>query len=192
MTTPPMFRKSEEREFFAHHMLLHAASLEIAEAEASEHGRFNKCLASIVMTALAVEALANAVGSRVADDWLTYERLRTHEKIDFLVEHFAIQRASTNEPWITLHFLRGLRNDLAHAKPETITKELVLPEAGLTRTAFSRPLSKLEREITLGNARRAYAAVHALKGLLTDALPPEARFGIYVDMWSGSTSAHEA
>ena len=188
MSMLPMFRKSEQREFFAHHMLLHAAALEIADAEASELGRFNKCLAAMVMTALAVEALANAVGSRVVSDWFTFERLRPHEKLAFLVAELSIMRDETKEPWTTLAFLGGFRNDIAHPKPEAIATERALPEVALGKTAFAAPRSKLEQEITLGNARRVYDAVRTLKGILTDALPVEKRFGIYADMWSGSTS----
>ena len=190
MNKPSLFRKTEERTFFAHHMLLHAASLAIAEAEANELGRFNKCLSAMVMTALAVEALANAVGHRAIEDWATFERKRPGQKIDLLVNRLAVLRDETMEPWTTLRFLGGLRNDIVHAKPEEVFKEVLLPEAGLSKTAFATPLSALEREITLGNAKRTYSAVHALKGLFTDALPPEARFGIYVDMWQGSTALH--
>jgi hypothetical protein len=187
MTTPALFRKTEERTFFAHHMLLHVAELEIKDAEANKLGRFNKCLTAMVMSALAVEALANAVGSRVTEDWPTFEKMRPHEKLDYLVQQLAIARDPLQEPWSTLQYLGGFRNDIAHPKPEEVIGNRVLPEAGLTKTAFDRPLSKLEREVTLGNAKRSYAAVHALKGLLTDALPKTDRFGIYADMWHGST-----
>jgi hypothetical protein len=190
MTKPPLFRKTEERIFFAHHMLLHAAQLEIEAAKASEVSQFNKCLAAMVMTALAVEALANAVGTRVAKDWIAFERLRPHEKIDFLVKSLGVQRDTGKEPWTSLQYLGGFRNDVAHPKPEVVTQERILPQAGLTKTAFKAPQSRLEREITLGNAMRAYEAVHALKGLLTDALPETDRFGIYGDMWHGSTASY--
>ena len=191
MIQSQLFRKVEERTFFAHHMLLHAAELEIAESEATERGRFNKCLSAMVMTALAVEGLANAVGSRVATDYPAFERLRPHEKLDLLVEKLQIPRDRAKDPWTTLQFLGGFRNDIAHPKPEFVTKESVMPEVGLTKTSFETPLSALEREVTVGNAKRAFAAVRELKGLLTDAMPQEARFGIYADMWHGSTSPHE-
>ena len=95
MNKPSLFRKTEERTFFAHHMLLHAASLAIAEAEANELGRFNKCLSAMVMTALAVEALANAVGHRAIEDWATFERKRPGQKIDLLVNRLAVLRDET-------------------------------------------------------------------------------------------------
>jgi hypothetical protein len=192
MNKPKLFRKIEEREFFAHHMLLHAAELEISSAKESQVGRFNKCLAAMVMTAIAVESLLNAVGSRTVKDWLSFEQLRPHEKIDLLVEKLQIQRDLEKEPWTTLMFLAGFRNDIVHAKPEPIIKKSVLPEVALAKTDFDKPHSKLEREITLGNARRVFSAVHKLKSILTDAMPAEERFGIYADMWSGSTTEHEA
>ena len=39
MNTEQQFRRTQEREFFAHHMLLHAAERQIDEARASEVGR---------------------------------------------------------------------------------------------------------------------------------------------------------
>ena len=191
MNKPKLFRKVEEREFFAYHMLLHAAELEISSAEESQVGRFNKCLAAMVMTAIAVESLLNAVGSRIMEDCPSFEQLRPHEKINSLVEKLQIQCDLKKEPWTTLKFLAGFRNDIVHAKPKSIIKKSVLPEVALAKTAFDKPNSKLEREITFGNARRVLSAVNKLKGLLTDAMPVEKRFGIYTDMWSGSTTENE-
>ena len=188
MNRPELFGKREERTFFAHHILLHAALLEIQDAETGEKGRFNKCLAAMAMMSLAIEALANAVGSKVADDWDTFERLSPHDKVECLVSMLHISLDKTQEPWTTLQFLFGFRNDIAHPKPESVVQEKVLPEPGLATTAIGRPLSVLERQITLGNAKRSYDAVNKLKSMLTDALPVEHRFGIYADMWSGSTS----
>ena len=190
MNAPLLYRKTEERTFFAHHMLLNVAELEINAAELSAVGRFNRCLTAMVMSALAVEALANAVGSRVAQDWAAFEMMRPHEKLNNLVQNLSISRNPSREPWSTLHYLGGFRNDIAHPKPEDVTCNRVLPEESLTTTAFDTPLSKLERDVTLGMAKRCYAAVCELKGLLVDALPATDRFGIYVDMWHGSTEMH--
>ena len=193
MNSQPLYRKTEEREFFAHHMLLHAASLSISQAEATQVGQFNNCLAAMTMTALAVEGLVNAVGSRVATDWTEFEKLRPHDKIDALVSQLAIDLSADNNLWETLRFLGKFRNQIAHPKPELIVKDSHLSQAALDSTNFSTPHSKLERQITVGNARRVHNAVDQLKGILTDAMPEDKRFGIYADMWSGSTSLkHDA
>lgn len=188
MTKPDMFRASNEREFFAHHMLLTASETEIAAAERGPEGQFNRCLASMVMSALAVEALLNAVGSRVAPDWSIFERLRPYEKLDSLIMQLAIPRDTRSEPWETLTFLAKFLNDIAHPKPEALTCEKILPEIALEKAGAARPLSALERDVTLGNARRSFSAVKNLKGILTDALPEHARFGIYADMWAGGVT----
>ena len=84
-------------------MLLHAAGRQLEEAEANEVGRFNKCLASMVLSSLAIEALGNAVGSRVASDWPAFERLSPLEKLDVLVAEMAIPRDSTEGPVVCNH-----------------------------------------------------------------------------------------
>lgn len=187
MNIPQLFRKTQEREFFAHHMLLHAAEREIEDAKKSDVGRFNKCLAAMVLSALAIEALANAVGSRVASDWAAFERLNPLEKLDSLASELAFTYETTKEPWSAITQLARFRNDIAHPKPELVLEEKLLPEVALGKTLFDSPQSQIERQITLGNAERAHKAVHALKAILTDNLPEDKRFGIYADMWSGST-----
>jgi len=187
MNSPQLFRKTQEREFFAHHMLLHAAEREIEDAKASEVGRFNKCLAAMVLSALAIEALANAVGSRVASDWTVFERLSPLEKLDSLAKELAFTYEATKEPWSAITQLARFRNDIAHPKPELILEEKYLPEVALGKALFDSPQSQIEGQITLGNAERANKAVRALKAILTDNLPEDKRVGIYADMWSGST-----
>ena len=191
MNTPQLFRKTQEREFFAHHMLLHSADLELQEAAVQPKGQFNRCLAAMVMTSLATEALANAVGSRVVNDWSKFEWLSPLDKLDRLVSELSIARDPGKEPWSTLRYLAGFRNDIAHSKPELVEEEQLRPEQALDKQLFHTPKSMLEREITLGNARRSLKAVQDLKGILTDALPVEKRLGIYVDSWQGSTELHQ-
>ncbi len=172
-------------------MLLHVAGLEVDAAERSQVGRQNKCFTALVMSALAIEALANAVGSRTVNDWPSFERLSPQGKLEELAKRLAIPQDWSSEPWSSLLYLGRFRNDVAHPKPEVITTYRILPEPGLIKTAFETPESALERESTLGNARRAYNAVHALKRLLADALPEGARYGIYTDMWHGSTEVYQ-
>jgi hypothetical protein len=191
MNIPQLFRKTQEREFFAHHMLLHAAEREIEEAKASEVGRFNKCLAAMVLSALAIEALANAVGSRVSSDWTAFESLSPLAKLDSLAKELAIVYDPNTEPWSSITQLARFRNHIAHPKPELISEEKILPEVALGKTLFDSPQSQIERQITLGNAERAHKTVYTLKSILTVSLPEDKRFGIYVDMWSGSTGVAE-
>jgi hypothetical protein len=85
--------------------------------------------------------------------------------------------------------LGGFRDDIAHPKPELVETNRVMPQAGIDKTAFDVPHSRLEKEITLGNARRCFAAVNLLKQIFTDSLSPGKRSGIYADMWHGGITA---
>ena len=141
----------------------------------------------MVLSALSIEALANAVGSRVASDWATFESLNPLGKLDSLTQELSIMYDPNKEPWSAITQLARFRNDIAHPKPELVSEEQILLEVALGKTFFDSPQSQIERQITLGNAERAHKAVCALKAILTDSLPEDKRFGIYVDMWSGST-----
>lgn len=191
MNVPQRFRKKREREFFAHHMLLHAAGREIEEAKKSQVGRFNKCLAAMVLSSLAIEALANAVGSRVVSDWEAFESLNPMAKLDSLARDLSITYDLNMEPWSAIKQLARFRNDIAHPKPELVSEEKILPEVALGKERFNSPQSRIERQITLGSAERAHKAIYTLKSILTDSLPKDKRFGIYSDMWFGNTRAVE-
>lgn len=190
MNTTKRIRQRQEREFFAHHMLLHVAHLELEAAKSTELGRFNHCLVAMSFKALAIEALANAVGSRAFEEWFDFESASPLAKVRLLAERLDIPYKSTSEPWATLGYLIRFRNAIAHAKPEQVLEEKVMCEAEYNTQLFRKPPSKMEREITLGNAKRCFEAVHNLKGLFTDALPVDKRFGIYVDAWSGDSELH--
>jgi hypothetical protein len=192
MNKKRLFIHSQERQFFAHHMLLHASDMAIKEAESAESGQFNKCLSAMVMISISVEALLNAVGSIVTmDEWPSFERLPPHEKIDSLVNHLGIIRDAKKHPWPTLRHLGSFRNKIVHAKPEPISKTNIVPIQALTNNIDNLPESKLEKEITLGNAKNMLNAVQVLKEIFVDALPEEKRYCIKIDMWSGSTTLHK-
>jgi hypothetical protein len=185
MVKTPRIKQRQEREFFAHHMLLHVAKLELDTAKASDVGHFNHCLVAMAFSAFAIEALANAIGSRTIDEWSDFESSSPMAKVRLLAERLNVPFDSQKAPWSTLRYLTKFRNALAHAKPEQILEERVMLEAEYEARKFRAPPSKMEREITLGNAQRCFDAVQQLKGLFTDALPVDKRFGIYADMWHG-------
>jgi hypothetical protein len=152
MNTTQRFRKTQERE--------------IEEAKASEVGRFNKCLAAMVFSALAIEALANAVGSRVASDWAAFESLNPLEKLDSLARELSIIYDPNKEPWSAITQLARFRNDIAHPKPELVSEEKILFEVALGKKLFDSPQSRIEHQITLGNAERAHKAVWEIGDVL--------------------------
>ena len=79
------------------------------------------------------------------------------------------------------------RNAIAHAKPQRVEKEYVW-----SRDEYDRrqdyPLSDLERQLTLGNAKRSLKATEDVLLRLTEAIPAEDSVGLYSDSWEGSAT----
>jgi hypothetical protein len=67
------------------------------------------------------------------------------------------------EPWATARWLVRFRNLIAHAKPEFLREEILMTRDQHDSRLFDPPKSKLEKEITLGNAKRALDAAEALR-----------------------------
>ncbi len=165
-------------------MLLNAAYLQLEAARATEISSFNHALGSMIMSALAVEALANAVGDRTVPSWKDFESLSPLGKVRMLAERLGLEFDRSDEPWSTVHWLGVFRNRIAHAKPEELLEVEVTTQDQADRDFLRVPHSKLEREVTVGNAARAVDGVYALKNLLCSKLTPEQAFGISSDMWT--------
>ena len=184
---PVRLKHSQERHFSAHNTFIHIALVEVELAKPGMVGEFNHALVSITLSALAVEALANAIGERAISQWSDYESASPFAKLRLLAEKLGLRYAADEEPWGTLRWLCRLRNKLAHPQPELVKhEELVTQEEHETRR-YRAPPSKLESEITEKNARRAVDAVEKVKYALCELLPVEQRFGLQSDGWSSTT-----
>ena len=184
-------KRTQERHFSAHNTLLHIAQIELEQAAPGNTGEFNHAFTAITFSALAVEALANAVGDRVVPEWKDYESASPYAKARLLAERLGIEYDKQHEPWPTIKWLCRFRNNVAHAKPEFVKREEIIPAATLDELRFDHPKSKLELEVTYENAKRAVKAVEDLKYMLTDRVGIDNRFGLPSDGWFTSTSKHE-
>jgi hypothetical protein len=184
MDKPPQLLRTQRRTFSAHHMLMNAANLQLEAARANDTSRFNHSLGAMIMSALAVEALANSVGDRVVPRWQDFESLSPIGKIRLLTDRLQIDFDRNTEPWATVQWLGVFRNRIAHAKPEEVTERQITTQEQADRDPFRVPHSKLERDVTVGNAARAVNAVYALKDVLCSRLTSEQAFGISADMWT--------
>ncbi len=174
-------RITKERSFAPHHTFLGAARVSLELAKARSRGSHHHEFTAIVMSALSIEALANAVGARVMGDWKDFESSSPWAKLRLLCESLNIAFTRTIEPWSTAKWLCGFRNKAAHAKPEDLLEVKQIPDDAFDQERFTWPESSLEHEITLGNAKRAYAAVEQIKLLLFNAMPEDTRTSIYTD-----------
>ena len=177
-----------ERFYSEHHRLLRIARHSLNNAKRKEPGWADDEFLAITLSALAIEAICNAVGERAVNDWQDFESCNPTAKARIICTRLHIEYNSSREPWATLLWLSKFRNLVAHPKAATIAESKVVSEQdhaqGTYRTA---PKSKLEKRVTLQNAEKAIKAVDAALSLFCEKLSVEDRFGILGDMWSSSS-----
>ena len=176
------------RFYSAHHALLRIASASLSSAKAKEAGWEDHQFVAIALSALAIEALCNAVGERSVPDWDEYESCSPKAKLRILCTSLGIEYDKTAEPWSSLAWLGALRNKVAHPKAEQVdeTVEVIGWEKSKERHRIA-PKSALEKQISEGNAERAVQAVKTAKTLFAAALPEEKQVGISSDSWCSSS-----
>jgi len=189
--SPLLLKRTQERRFSAHNTLIRIARVELELAKPGNVGEFDHAFTAITFSALAIEALANAVGDRVIPDWKDFESSSPYAKARLLAERLGAPYEHDKEPWQTIRWLSRFRNQVAHPKPELVKSEEIVPAAEADDLGFNPPKSKLELQVSEQNAKRAVEAVEQLKYSLTDRIKIDDRFGLPSDGWLTSTSAHE-
>lgn len=182
----------EERYFSPHHMLLRAASASVMDAQgSSDRKRDFHVLTAMIMSALAVEALCNAIGYRVVVGWNDFEQISSWAKIRLICSALGIEYDRGRAPWPQLKILLTFRNTIAHGKPERVVVERTLSRKDYEALVINRigePRSRFERGLTLENARLSLACVRTVEDLLTSKLPVDCQMGLVVDAWTHSVS----
>lgn len=171
-SVPAKFKRVQERHYSAHHDLIRIAKLQLSIAEAQEPGWFNNAFIAITFSALAIEALSNAVGDRVVPEWKDFESASPTAKIRLLAERLDVSYSSDTEPWQTIRWLGKFRNLVAHPKPQVVVKESLVTASEAHERPHGPPDSKLEQQVTIGNARQAVAALEKAKLALCEKTIP--------------------
>lgn len=178
--SPNHYLAQERRYFSAHHLLLETAREAAESPREDPAGQRQAALTSIVMSALTVEGLANAAGNLVIERWADFDRLPPLPKLRLICQALNIDMQPGHQPWQSIGWLAQLRNRIAHPQPEDVHSRRWLNAAEARaqqhKTEIDIPDSKLEKELTLTNARHAVAAVDALITLLLDAMPSEHKY----------------
>ncbi len=180
-----------ERHFSAHHMLIGVARAALEDAKLKQPGWFYNQLVVITFSSLSVEAICNSIGDRVIPEWKDFESSSPIAKLRLLCDHLKIQYDNGKEPWASARWLYKFRNLIAHAKPEFVQEEKVISRAEYDNRQTEFPKSKLEKEITFGNANRALKTAESIKDILCANVPADNAFGLYSDAWLRGASAHE-
>jgi len=169
-------------------MLLSAARTALQDLDEEKPDWSYGSLVALTFSALAVEALANAFGDRMVERWDDFERAPPIAKLRIVCAQLCVEMDFGKAPWGTIKWLLKFRNDIAHAKPVLLKTEHQLTAQEYEARRFERPISGLEKKITVHTARQAYAAVDQLKELWIAKVPSDKLDGLYADSWSGSAS----
>jgi hypothetical protein len=182
---------NDERRFSAHHILLDTAekalNVESPGYPSSKHG---PSLTAITLSALALEALLNAIGDLMVEHWEDFDRLQPKGKLRFVAKVLNVNIDLGKQPWQDFIWLFRVRNEIAHAKPEVVKKSRTLSLEQFNDEqngkAFYKPESSLEAKLTLENGWRAVKACRAVIDVLALAVPSDKSLGISGDTWSGA------
>jgi hypothetical protein len=180
------FETIEERFFSPHHMLMRMAGEALFASQRTLRPplKDEHLLTAMLMSALAVEALCNAVGHRVVAGWEDYEQIPAWSKIRLLCTTLNIAYDRGAQPWQRLQALLAFRNQVAHGKAEHIRHRRVLTakqaDAALNG-APTIPPAKLEAKLTLENALIAFATAREVEKILTENVPLELKLGLIVE-----------
>jgi len=183
------YLRTQERYYSPHHRLFQISQIALENAVDSAEGRELNVVTAITFSALGVEAFCNALGYRVVTDWLPFEDLATGQKIEALSKSLDVPFSATSKPWETLLWLIGFRNEIVHGKPEHLKTQKVLSEIALEKTRLHIPKSKLENQLTVGNAKRAVQSTKDMYEIFRLATSVDVGFEIFQDGWSGSVTA---
>lgn len=192
MSAPAKLRRTRERHYSAHHMLIETARRANERVARQEPGWTYEALTAITFSALAVEALANAFGERKVPNWADFESSSPNAKLQLVAGALKLPYEAAAEPWQSARWLIKLRNQVAHAKPQLLRDDHLITQEEVDKQLFDRPESKLERELTQVNSERAVVAAKQLKDLLCGSLSPAEAQGLLSDGWFGSLSLPES
>ena len=185
---PPKFLVERTRHHKPHRDLMEAAYYALEDAkEERARGHYDQ-LTTILLSALAVEAVANTFGEALIPDWDKFERKETPKKLRLVSEALGICYDARKEPWNSANWLRHTRNELAHGQPELVNSRKFVAKNQIDTTSQIRPKSGIEAEISLKNSVRAYETAEAILDTFIHATPEKQQHRFRGDGWSHSVS----
>ena len=191
MPMPEKIRVQKQRDFQPQHLLMRVAENALEDAEKKIDGWKNQEIIAITFSALAIEALANSFGNILIPNWINYESLNPIEKLEIICEELEIIPDWSKGYWGAILWLAKFRNDIAHAQPQPIPPYDKILSVKKFNYSFhqEQPDSDLEKQITLGNARRAVKAVSEIKWVFLSKDKCKRFSSLYSDGFSGVASA---
>lgn len=173
-------RRTTERKFNPHRLMLRAAEHHLEAATATESGRDFAVLAAAMFSGLAIEAMANTYGDVLIENWLEdFESCKPRVKLRLVSEKCGIKPDYGVEPWQTAGQLIDLRNKIAHPKPKQFKHEVIHLYSDNSHR-FQQQEDAIEK-IDLAFATKAVAAVKKLQELFNAKLNEHQRHQVSFD-----------
>ena len=173
---------SQTRHFGAYHIMLRVARHSLDQIDQGKRGWVEHSLMAIVMSALALEAISNSFAERcLPKDWPSIERCTTREKLKRLREKLSIDVKTNPELWSTAAWLTDRRDEIVHAKPESVNIEGESDLVDWEQQRETWPVGELERHFTHANGLKAVQCVETVLNTLSAKLDPRDAFDLRSD-----------
>jgi len=161
-----------ERNFHPFHLLIGAAQETLNEMRNYQLGGSAFTLSTMLLSALAVEALANSIGAHKVANWGDYESASPMAKLRVISKELGVDFNSYQELLNEIRKLVRFGNKAAHAKPQTLKIDKEIYDENLHEILDPAP-TKFEQEINCVNAEKAFQVINELRSLLCSKLDPE-------------------
>ena len=114
-------RVSKKRKLNTYAELWFGSGFLLKRAKAEPSGGYWVVMASAVLTAFALEAYLNHIGSKIFTTWNVLEALSPSGKLDIMCEKLGLSFPLGKRPRQSIEDLFRFRNKLAHGKSKTLT-----------------------------------------------------------------------
>jgi hypothetical protein len=121
----PNVRVRTTATYNSHRDLLGTAEYFLQTAQSDGLGKYHNFLAAILFSAFSIEAIGNAFGERLVEDWRDFERITPIAKLRLVAKTCGIKPDFGRAPWQTAQSLIDFRNKVAHARNKHFEQETV-------------------------------------------------------------------
>jgi len=168
-----------ERNFHPFHLLINAAQETLDEMREYQYGGSAFVLSTMLLSALAIEALANSIGSHKVSNWSDYESASPIAKLRIVSSELCIDFNKDESPWREARELIKFRNQIAHAKPKIYKIDKEIRDDNLHELLSPAP-SWIEKQINYESAEKAFKTIDEIKTLFCAKLDPEKDSAFFV------------
>jgi hypothetical protein len=157
---------SREREVNMFAELSHGHGVLLENLREQRDGPLYEAMSCLIVAAFKFEAFLNDIGTRLLPFWEQMDHLPHRNKLAVIAMQVGVDPDFGKRPFQTLTDLFAARNQLAHARPQSLSQTGVA-ESG-TREELRRrmPLTKWESLSTLAFAELAYHDTEEIADLL--------------------------